>query len=362
MKSVKSFMLQTADLLVNSRLTAKVLKIVFSTLVSIPYDETSKKFDDKRGFFVVITVDTEPGYVNPDLTQTWHKDKPDAFEGYLQGIKNLRVVAEKYNVNFTYLLDTQAFAAGKTTYDCILSELKRIIRRKDEIGFHLHPKDDLALQNAAGKRFQHTSSVFYNEQEIRNMLFSARQILNEHLTKDVADKIVSFRWGNWGLRAHAIRPLESNGFLIDTSACPGIKGHLNDEMCYAWNKVRTLKPWRLNYQDCQDSENGTSKVLEIPITTAKFIGKRIMANPKYYFILDVMFDKYYDLWRRNGGFFAFVVITHSSEATYQDGRTTPFLTNLDSFLGHVKKRKDVALVTLKEVCDSFLEPVTRSVK
>ena len=88
--------------------------------------------------------------------------------------------------------------------------------------------------------------------------------------------------------------------------------------------------------------------MEIPIATFDFFGSKIRADPIYSVLLNKAFIEYYKKTDRSEKPFPFVVITHSSEATYQDGKSTKVLKDLDRFISFVKKYDNVEFVTLKE--------------
>ena len=228
--------------------------------------------------------------------------------------------------------------------DKINQQLKLLLKEKHEIGLHIHPDSDLALQMALKERFQYTSAKFYSYDKINQFIKTSKQLI----IKNTKINPTSFRWGNWALNTDAVKSLQANGFKVDSSATPGIKGHLNDGMHYDWGKVSEHYPWKLSLKDYQNTKSQDSKVLEIPIATFSFIGRTLRADPVYSELLKAAFDCYYKDADRSKNPFVFVVISHSIEATHEDGSITQVVKDTEDFIKHCKKFKDVDFVTIDE--------------
>ena len=71
------------------------------------------------------------------------------------------------------------------------------MRKGHELGLHLHPDSDFAIQKKLSKKFDATSAFFYNYEEKLKIIKAAKQLVKEHLGNDIAKKLSSFRWGNW---------------------------------------------------------------------------------------------------------------------------------------------------------------------
>ena len=203
------------------------------------------------------------------------------------------------------------------------------------------------------KRFNATSAFFYKYDEQFKIIKTAMRLAEEHLGKDIAKKIISFRWGNWALDSKGAKALNKLGFKIDSSATPGIKGHTYDGMKYDWSRVNTHYPWKLSTTDYQAINHKNSKIIEMPIATFGFFGFKLKADPVYYVLLHKAFMEYYRKADRSKKPFPFVVITHSPEATYSDGKPTRTLKYLDWFISFAKKYSDARFVTLREAYKSF---------
>ncbi len=106
----------------------------------------------------------------------------------------------------------------------IIKQISFLDKENHEIGLHLHPDSDLALQNKFKTKFDYTSARFYKFNQIKGFLTASKNLIAENTAKELSKKIVSFRWGNWALDTNAVKALQETGFRIDSSAVPGIKG------------------------------------------------------------------------------------------------------------------------------------------
>jgi len=303
---------------------------------------TLKSGKKPKKFLICITIDTESGYVKANNERVWQKDAPEAYVGYYKGIQNWRVLLNKYGAKATFFLSTNCFSAKNKELSKIKSQLKLLLKEKHEIGLHIHPDSDLALQIQLRERFQYNSAKFYDYNKINQFIKTGKQLIQKNLKINPT----SFRWGNWALNSDAAKALQSNGFKVDSSATPGIKGHLNDGMSYDWSKVRRHYPWKLSLKEHQNTKSQDSKVLEIPIATFNFIGADLRADPVYSELLKAAFDYYYNNADRSEKPFAFVVISHSIESTHEDGSTTRVIKDTEDFIKYANKFEDVEFATM----------------
>lgn len=316
------------------------------------------KNSKKYPFLIAVTVDAESGYVDKNERRVWQKEEPKAYQGYYCGISNLLRTFLKYNVKSTFFLSTNCFSAKGKEYNLIKRETSNIIKNSHEIGMHLHPDSDLALQEKTGKKSDATSAFFYSYGEKFKIIKSSRELIRRHLGKAIESKLVSFRWGNWALDSDGARALNKLGFKIDSSATPGIKGHTNDTMRYDWSKVKRHYPWKLSIEDYQETNHSNSNILEIPIATFNFFGMKLRADPVNSVLLDKAFLEYYNKADRSEKAFPFVVLTHSSEATTKGGKPTRALKDLEDFINFAKKFPNVRFVTMREAYSmSSKEPI-----
>lgn len=302
----------------------------------------------RHPLLVVVTVDTESGYVGRDERRIWQKEDPKAYQGYYYGISNLLKVFQKYKIKATFFLSTNCFSANEKEYRLIKKELGDITKNNHEIGLHLHPDSDLALQEKLGEKFNATSGFFYDYEEKLTIISTAKKLIRENLGKNIEKKLISFRWGNWALDSGGANALNKLGFKIDSSATPGIKGHTNDTMKYDWSKVKRHYPWKLSVKEHQETNHNNSNILEIPIATFDFFGFKLRADPVNSILLNKAFLEYYNKADRSKKAFPFVVLTHSSEATTKDGKATKALNDLEDFIIFAKKFPNVRFVTMKE--------------
>ena len=331
--------------ILNKPLGKKSLKLLSKSISVKNLSKTKKSIDkSNKKFLISITIDTESGYVKKNNERAWQKDNPEVYIGYFKGIENWRNLLNKYNAKATFFLSTNCFSAKDDHLDKINKQLKLLLKEKHEIGLHMHPDSDLALQIALKERFQNTSSKFYNYEQINQFIKTSKKLIKNNL--NISPK--SFRWGNWALNSDAVKALQENGFKIDSSATPGIKGHLNDGMHYDWSKVNKHYPWKLSLKNYQNTKASDSKVLEIPIATFNFMGKTLRADPVYSELLKAAFDYYYKNADRTRKPFVFVIISHSIESTHEDGSITQVIKDAEEFIRHAKQFKDVEFVTIDE--------------
>lgn len=334
----------------NTNAGKKILGMLSSFVFVKNLGVERKKNAARKPFIVCITIDTESGYVEKNDYRVWQKDSPRAYIGFYKGIENWRRILGKYNAKATFFLSTNCFSAKDEELSKINQQLKLLIKEKHEIGLHLHPDSDLALQNSLSKKFSATSAKFYNEKELNSMVKEGKRLIKENIGVNP----VSFRWGNWALAADAVNALQQNSFKIDSSATPGIKGHQDDSMAYDWSRVLNHYPWKLSARDYQDTKKQDSKILEVPIATFNFLGFTLRADPANSALLKLCFDYYYKNADRSKNPFVFVAISHSIEGTHKDGSKTKVTDSMDEFLSYAAKFKDVEFITLQKACNKYI--------
>jgi len=302
----------------------------------------------KHPFLVIITIDTESGHVGKNERRKWQMENPRNYRGYYHGIRNLLGVFKKHDVKATFFLSTNCFSAKNKEYKIIKNEIAKLIKEGHELGLHLHPDSDLALQEKLNRKFKATSAYFYSYDEKLGIIKAAKELIKKNLGNESCKKLVSFRWGNWALDTEGARALDKLGFKIDSSATPGIKGHSNDTMKYDWSKTNSNYPWKLSITDYQSTKDNNSNVMEMPIATFSFFGMKMRADPVNSALLNKAFLEYYSKADRSERLFPFVVISHSSEATTEDGGETQALKDLEKFISFASKFKDVKFARVKD--------------
>ena len=330
----------------NTGIGKKVLRLL-KPFVSVKNLRGGAK-EPRHPFIVAITVDTESGYIQKNESRVWQGEKPEAFMGFYKGTENWRRLLNSYNAKSTFFLSTQCFDAKEGDLNKIKLQLRKLDEEEHEIGLHIHPDSDFALQKYMKNNFRYAGAKFYDYRIILSMLGSSKYLIEQNLGKEIKDKLMSFRWGNWALNTSAVKALQDLGFKIDSSAVPGIKGHLRDHRHYDWSKARNHYSWRLSLADYQSIDSDKSSILEVPIATFNFLGFTLRADPVNSYLLLNAFDYYYKNSDRSEKPFVFVVITHSCEAVYSDGRPTKVVSLMEEFLNYAKNFGDVKFSTLKE--------------
>lgn len=313
-----------------------------------------EKYPEKN-FYFLVTIDVEPGYVKNSGNMCWINQDPNAFVGCSEGLQNILKVLDRYQIPATFFVSTHCFSDNPRAASTI-STLHRLSVLGSEIGLHLHPKEDAVLKKITKKNYLKTSSYYYTEQEICEMLDASRQIMREKLGSETWSKLFSFRWGNWGLSSKAINPLVSQGFFTDSSACPGISGHLEKERHYDWQLAKKLSPWILNQKNYQDDTLGTGPgIVEIPNTTFSFLGKIFRTDPMLGVLFEKAFKYYYQKFQQTRNRMFFTSLTHSSEATTKNGGPTKTLMSLDRVLSKARSHKNVKFITVNQATKIFLK-------
>ena len=328
-------------------------------------EKTTASPSKNKPFLISITVDTEAGYVDNNERRVWQKEAPDAYQGFYAGIRNLRQVFKRNGVKATFFLSTHCFSANGEEYRATIAELKGLLKDGHEIGLHLHPDSDKALQKESGKEFLATSCFFYDETQLYELIIASKKIISRHLGKGVGESITSIRWGNWALNTDGAKAIKKAGLLVDSSATPGIKGHFDDGRKYDWSRAKEHYPWPLSTKDYQ-STNGNETIretngktekkkstkqtatLEIPIATFSLLGNAMRADPQYSVILNKAFAHYHENVDRSQKPFPFVVMTHSCEATTKEGTQTQALLDIERFITFAKKKVGVDFSTIAD--------------
>ena len=312
-----------------------------------------------KPFIVAITIDTESGYVDKNERRIWQRENPEAFIGFYKGIENWRKLFNENNIKATFLISTQCFSAKNEELLKIKKQLGLLVKENHELGLHVHPDSDFTMQKLLNKKFNYTSAKFYDYKTKKEILKTSMDLL---MKKTGLKNITSFRWGNWALDTESVKILEELDFKIDSSATPGIKGHINDGMHYDWSKSNSHYPWFLSTKNYTDTKLQDSKILEMPIATFDFFGITLRADPVNLTLLNKSFDYYYKNAARDENPFVFVVISHGPEATYADGKKTKVVDAMEDFIRHAKKFDDIKFVTLRDAYKIFPKALFRKAR
>lgn len=274
---------------------------------------------------IFITIDVESGYLKANNERVWMKDEPMAKQGYIDGLENYLSILDKYKVKATLFVSTQCFSLRSDERKRVCKILTEAFGGGHEIGLHIHPKEDQALQNNLGTQLRYTSSRFYKKKEIDEIIKAGKELIKENLGNKIFNNLKSFRWANFAADKRVFAILTKNGFRVDSTICSGIMGHLNDDRFFDWRSYKKNVPYKIG------------KIIELPITTFRFF-RTIKADFSYGKLL-------FNLLKKRG---EIVLITHSTEGTYKDGSRTYVVENLEKFIVFSKK-KEVKFATLNEL-------------
>jgi hypothetical protein len=286
----------------------------------------------RHPFELVVTIDTEGGYVAPGERRVWQGREPSAFQGFVDGVRNVLDALARHGVKATFLVSPHGFSAKGRTLLAVERVLSRVLEEGHEIGLHLHPTSDRAIAAALGRTFATGTARELDEGDRRALLTTGRRLLEEH----VHVRAESFRWGNWGLDRGSAGDVAASGFRIDSSAVPRLSDRR--ERRFDWRASRERSPWII-----------APGLLEVPIATYRVGATWLRADPLYGALLHRAFDVYRARAPRDDAPFPFVLMTHSTEATYRDGAPTRTLAALDRFLAHALRDEDVRAIRLRDV-------------
>lgn len=274
---------------------------------------------------VFVTIDVEAGYLKVNNERVWMKDEPAAKQGYINGLKNYLSILDKYKVKATLFVSTQCFSLRSDDRKRVCQILIEAFGKGHEIGLHIHPKEDQALQNNLGIPLRYTSSKFYKKKEIEKIVKAGKELVKENLGSKIYGSLKSFRWANFAADERVFAILAKNGFRVDSTICPGIMGHPNDDRFFDWRSYKKNFPYKIG------------GMIEVPITTF-WLFKTIRADLSYGKLL-------FNLLQKEG---EIVLLTHSSEGTYKKGSKTYVVENLENFI-IFSQRNGIEFATLNEL-------------
>ena len=107
------------------------------------------------------------------------------------------------------------------------------------------------------------------------------------------------------------------------------------------------------------TRGGFNKRKVPPPIDMNFFDIALRADPVNLNLLNAAFDYYYKNAARDEKPLVFVVISHSPEATYANGKKTKAVDTMEGFLSHANKFGDVRFVTLKDASGYFLTAKTK---
>ena len=306
--------------------------------VRMPFGEVPRSASPRR-VLVVVTVDTEGGYVERGERRVWQGSAPRAFQGYVDGIRNVLDLLDRHRVKGTFFVAPHGLSATGSTLTSVERAIATIPRGGHEIGLHLHPSSDVALARRIGRSFASGSARDLEQTDLEGLVLTGRALLEEIL--DPGTTLEAFRWGNWALDERAARVVAAAGFRVDSSCVPGLRDRRHARRPrFDWTRSRTIEPWPI-----------AEGLLEVPIAMFRILGRLCRADPLYGSLLSAALRRY----RTHAPAAAdprmplvFVVMTHTTEATHQDGSPTRVLSALDDLLTLAGELPEVEVVTLRE--------------
>jgi peptidoglycan/xylan/chitin deacetylase (PgdA/CDA1 family) len=317
------------------RVPARFVVSQLRSAVRMPFGESGRSAEARR-VLLVVTVDTEGGYVERSERRVWQGRAPRAFQGYVDGIRNVVAVLDRHRAKGTFLVAPH----GRSATGATLVEVERAIRSipggGHEIGLHIHPTSDVALASRVGKAFTSGSARDLGLDDLERLVLAGRTLLEEIL--DRGTPLEAFRWGNWALDERAAVVVSAAGFRVDSSCVPGLRDATSRRNPrFDWTRSRTIEPWTI-----------APGLLEIPIAMFRVFGRLLRADPLYGPLLPAALRRYASHGPAAQRPLVFVVMTHTTEATYADGSPTRVLRALDDLLAFAREGPGIEVVTLGE--------------
>lgn len=301
--------------------------------VRLPH-ETSESSGALGRVLLVVTVDTEGGFVERGERRVWQGRAPTAFQGYVHGIRNVTEVLDRHGVKGTFFVAPHGRSATGPTLVAVERAICSIVDGGHALGLHVHPSSDAALAQRLGQTFASGSAHELDESDLERLVIAGRALLTELLSPDATLDLV--RWGNWALDDRAARLLAAQGFRIDSSAVPGLRDRKSGgRPRYDWSHERRTAPWEL-----------VPGLLEVPIATFRVLGGCFRADPIYGALVTAALKRAAS--HGAGAPRVFVVMTHSTEATHEDGSPTRVLSALDELLRVAGEDPRIDVVRLDE--------------
>ncbi len=304
--------------------------------VRLPFGEGPPAPEPRR-VLLVITVDTEGGYVNRSERRLWQGSAPLAFQGYVDGIRNVTEVLDRHGVKGTFFVAPHGRSATGATLAAVERAIRSIPGGGHEIGLHIHPSSDVALARRTGRSFASGRACDLAVTDLELLAASGRALLEELLEpRAVLDTV---RWGNWALDERAAHILAAAGFRVDSSAVPGLRDR-GARPRFDWTHARSTEPWSI-----------VPGLLEVPIAMFRLFGRLCRADLLYGSLVSAALNRHASRAPNIAdptSPLVFVATTHSTEATYADGSPTHVVSALDALLAFARESPLVEVVTLRE--------------
>jgi hypothetical protein len=316
------------------RAPGRFLVSQLGSAVRMPFGED--RVATPRRVLLVVTVDTEGGYVEPGERRVWQGSAPHAFHGYVHGIHNVIDVLDRHRAKGTFFVAPHGRSASGATLARVESAILSIPRGGHEIGLHLHPSSDVALASRVGRSFGSGSARDLEAADLERLVLAGRALLEELL--DRGTPLDAFRWGNWALDDRAATVVAASGFRVDSSCVPGLRDAKSPRHPrFDWSRSQTIEPWTI-----------APGLLEIPIAMFRIFGHLLRADPLYGALLPAALRRYASHAPEGASPLVFVVMTHTTDATYANGSPTRVLSALDDLLRLARERPEIEIVTLRD--------------
>jgi len=192
----------------------------------------------RKPLMFVITLDTEPD-------NEWARPSQPATEN-ARFVPRFHELCLEHGLKITYLLTIEM------AQDRFLREYlrPRLADGQCEVGAHLHPWNTPPLEALTDDDFRYHPYPFEYPPDVQRRKL---ETLVGAIERNYGVRPVSYKAGRWGLDAVHARLLETLGFLVDTSVCPGVnwgpsKGHPGRSGGPNYNDAPAL-PYRLADDD-----------------------------------------------------------------------------------------------------------------
>lgn len=190
-----------------------------------------------KSLYLIVSIDVEEDM--PD----W-KIQPSITIRNMEGILRLQGLFDKYNIRPTYLLD-YPFASNHKAVAYFST-----IKKKCEIGTHIHPWNTPPLTDEESKRAEYICNLPYERQ------YEKIKTVTNELSRAFGDPPTSFRAGRFGFNEATKDILGCLGYLVDSSITPMVSWKWDNGPSFL--NYSSTGPFWMN---CSDG-----KILEVPVT------------------------------------------------------------------------------------------------
>jgi len=207
------------------------------------------------GVFLIVSIDCEC-----DKGAAWRSQRPLAFEGVNEGIRNrLQPLFDRFGAKPTYLLSPEVMRDEKSV------ELLASFGSRAELGTHLHG------EYAEPGAFEPEVTTVFQRDYPREVEFQKLQNTTTAFKKAFGYAPKSFRAGRFGIGPNSLGILEELGYAVDSSVTPSLHWGGGTDAAFDFERAST-QPYHPD--PAAPADLGTSKILEVPITIRpRFLGR-----------------------------------------------------------------------------------------